>query len=281
MKLDHAMTSDPQPSRAGRTRTYGFTLIELLVVIAIIGILAGMLLPALARGRQKAQQTKCLSNSRQVGLASIMYATDWKEMYPYSPVPASNADCTNRGQYYFTLMPYISNTNALACPSQQQTTKYVNTPYAVDFMINRYIFRNKKNFGRPMYTSQLDKPEEYVILMEGDRTSNAYDWHYAGMNVLRTDPLSTSSIRQTRALLRHLDGSNVILADGHADFVRIPEVTNMPAGIGTAGGFATGTSGVSWNDMRDFGDCKTGTPLWKGQNEKYYMRRTSGLAHGF
>ncbi len=79
------------------TRKRGFTLIELLVVIAIIAILAAILFPVFAKAREKARQTSCLSNLRQIGTAILSYAQDNDEQYPFGENFAGAPPGANQG----------------------------------------------------------------------------------------------------------------------------------------------------------------------------------------
>src|SRR5215470_12889769 len=78
-------TSPSKPS------LHGFTLIELLVVIAIIAILAAILFPVFAQAREKARQTSCLSNNKQIGLSALMYSQDYDELYALGAVQGPDA----------------------------------------------------------------------------------------------------------------------------------------------------------------------------------------------
>lgn len=124
----------------------GFTLIELLVVIAIIAILAAILFPVFAQAREKARQTSCLSNQKQIGLAMMQYVQDYDELYPRvdyfygsKPIPGAPSSATgafadriNHYHWWFYLHPYTKTSEVFFCPSRNWEDFDKNDEYGVN-----------------------------------------------------------------------------------------------------------------------------------------------------
>src|SRR5437667_392336 len=134
-----------------RQRTKGFTLIELLVVIAIIAILAGLLLPVLAKAKQQAQRIKCLNNQRQLAITWVLYSTDNNEVL----VP-NGAQQPGTGQReilwvlgdYHNFLPAFTNEIYLLDPKYAAFARYLKTKavYKCPSDSTTYVL----NQGRPV-----------------------------------------------------------------------------------------------------------------------------------
>ena len=114
-------------------RCVGFTLIELLIVLALISILAAMLFPIFGRVREKARQTVCASNLRQIGQSAAMYRSDYDDNFPYAIEPvmrchpagyfdAYGLDTLHIGTLPETLRPYCRSADIFHCPSDTGPT---------------------------------------------------------------------------------------------------------------------------------------------------------------
>ena len=147
---------------AHKKKRPGFTLIELLVVIAIIAILASLLLPVLARARDKGKTAKCMSNLRQLGMAAMLYDED-NQVYPVGWPPDTDLARPNPPIWYRQLQPYlarnanISGQGIFICPSSMQKARseeHLGTGFReggfwgfLAYAQNGYINNGRKDIG--------------------------------------------------------------------------------------------------------------------------------------
>ena len=181
----------------------GFTLIELLVVIAIIAILAAILFPVFARAREKARQSSCLSNVKQLMLGVLMYVQDYDERL----IPGAgwlNPDTPPYRYWHDVLTPYLKNTQILTCPSETTTIGYGWNYEEFGYYIGAH------GTGWATALAEIDKPAETILIGDNADGSNS---PYLYKSILANHPT------------RHNEGGNMGLCDGHAKWYKATNLT--------------------------------------------------------
>jgi prepilin-type N-terminal cleavage/methylation domain-containing protein/prepilin-type processing-associated H-X9-DG protein len=216
-----------------------FTLIELLVVIAIIAILAAILFPVFAQAREKARQTQCLSNFRQIGLAIAMYTQDYDETL--------NPGFTRDGSRWFSywghmIEPYLKNDQVFKCPSNRFGSEeywyrgYFNntvTPPVDKWYPKNIVTTDQVMLGEVgVPLAALTTPAETLVCTENKTDRINVGALRIGVQLINSLPRTrtggTGSATPDEGVFQaHNKMCNWIFADGHVKAMR-PNQTILP-----------------------------------------------------
>ena len=233
---------NPRRSHCSSPTRTAFTLIELLVVIAIIAILAAILFPVFAQAREKARAIACISNTKQMGIALMLYAQDFDETLPIDNYGVWNgfiADDARSPKWMDMLYPYVKNAQVFTCPSFAGIDKhflYINQPsdlpivrggpfYGSYVLNGAYYAETAVSAHGPAHQSlaAIAATADTIFATETgapglDRNAIA-TWRYDLVNptVVKTSSPPTLNTNQgVIVYLRHSLGANSVFCDGHA-----------------------------------------------------------------
>jgi prepilin-type N-terminal cleavage/methylation domain-containing protein/prepilin-type processing-associated H-X9-DG protein len=193
-----------------------FTLVELSFVIAIITILAAMLLPALSRTRAKASAIKCVSNLKQLGYATEMYADDNGDRLP--------GDQHSLPSWVVSLVPY-AGTNIFRCATEK------DRPYT--YMVNDFLTPHPTDPDHPAFSkrSAISSPSETFWMSDSPTTVRGVDhFHFAHSGRRSYRPAAFHHKVDVR---RHLGGANYLFVDSHVESLKWPKVARRLEEVGS------------------------------------------------
>jgi len=220
--MDKSKSATAQNTRTFR-HTLAFTLIELLVVIAIIAILAAMLLPALGKAKEKAKQTVCFNNNKQLTLAIMLYADSDQGRLPCGQYDAPGVNTNGYLTWDQLILPYGAPTNLLICPSHKQGSRH--------YWVNANVKNSQMRYGNQGQTGVMGwgtsvklesvmRPTDTVALTE-IRDQNA---GYAAGGVSKPGEMWGSMLlaSQDASILqyRHAQRETVSFCDGHVESLK-------------------------------------------------------------